>query len=121
MPLEININAESGYRFYRGAQGAAWQLPLSLKCGGNLFLSAGVREGQYGANSGAFEIALFRHASEFASGINLQEYDMVEGYIELTELAKIIVFLQGKTLEEINQIVAEKGYLPIRQLAGLED
>jgi|NOAtaT_6_FD_contig_21_2444710_length_398_multi_6_in_0_out_0_1 hypothetical protein len=118
---EINIQGQNGYRFYRGTQGVAWQVPVNLKCGSTLFLSAGCREGQYGSNSGCFEIALFRHADEFNSGINLQEFDLVEGFVELTELAKIIVYLQGKTLVEIDEIIGKAGHLPIRKEAGLED
>ncbi len=45
----------------------------------------------------------------------------MEGFVELTELAKIIVYLQGKTLVEIDEIIGKAGHLPIRKEAGLED
>lgn len=117
--MSINIQGQNGFRFNRTGPGFGWQQPLELKDGNFLFLSVSNRDGGYGANHGQMELAILR-SPEFSSAINLSEDDVVEGFLDLVELAAIIVLLQGKTLEQINEIVEEKGgYLPIRQLAGL--
>lgn len=120
MPGEINIQAPTGYRFVRMGTGFGWQIPLELQCGKFVYLSVNNRDGGYGANGGQMELAILRTA-EFASAINLSEDDVVEGFLDLIELAKIIVYLQGKTFVEIDEIIGKAGHLPIRKEAGLED
>jgi hypothetical protein len=111
---EINIQAPTGYRFVRMGTGFGWQIPLELQCGKFVYLSVNNRDGGYGANQGQMELAILRTA-EFASAINLSEDDVVEGFLDLIEIAQIIVFLKGKTLEEIDKMVENVGYLDIRK------